>query len=126
VSDGQRARAASSVVYWFARRAEGEPAFDAGDCFHQGKREPDWEAGADAGAGAGAGAGAKPPEGVAAAVRLARHCERNCGQVWPPVVPADFASFHRAAHSLMTLWPEGATAFDAGAAGRNQGKREPD
>ena len=50
VSEGQRARAASSVVYWPACRAAGAPTFDAGaelefdDC-HQGKREPDWGAG---------------------------------------------------------------------------------
>jgi hypothetical protein len=84
VSDGQRARAASSVVYWPACRAEGAPAFDAGaeaefdDC-HHGKREPDWEAGA--GAGAEAGAGAKPPEDEAVELWRVRHCDRNCGQV---------------------------------------------
>src|ERR1700679_137928 len=58
VSDGQRARAASSVVYWPACRAAGAPTFGAGaeegaDCCHHGNREPDWEAGAGGGAGAG-------------------------------------------------------------------------
>src|SRR3984957_19789192 len=134
VSDGQRARAASSVVYWPACRVEGAPPFDAGaeagfdDC-HHGKREPDWEAGA--GAGAEAGAGAKPPEDEAAALWRVRHCDRNCGQVWPPVVPAALASFHWPAHTFMTLWPaEGAPAFEAvaelGAEGCDHGKREPD
>jgi hypothetical protein len=134
LSDGQLARACSSVVYWSARRAEGAPTLDAAgpeaeDGCHHGNREPDWEAGAVA--GAGAGAGAKPPEGDAEAERLARHWDKNCGQVWPPVVPAALASFHWLAHCLMTLWaPEGAAAFDAGAEagadGCNHGIREPD
>jgi hypothetical protein len=128
VSDGHRARAASSP----ACRAEGGPRFGAdvevgADCCHHGNREPDWEAGA----GAGAGAGAKPPEGDVAAERLARHCARNCGQVWPPVVPAALASFHWLAHIFMTLWPpEGAATFEAaaevGADGCDHGNREPD
>jgi hypothetical protein len=47
LSEGQLARAWSSVVYWSARRAEGAPTFDAGaepeadDGCHHGKREPD-------------------------------------------------------------------------------------
>jgi hypothetical protein len=73
----------------------------------------------------------KLPDGDAVAERLVRHCARNCGQVWPPVVPAALASFHWLAHCLMTLWPaEGALAFDAGAEagadGCNHGIREPD
>src|ERR1700691_3447347 len=134
VSDGQRARVASSVVYWLACRAEGAPTFGAGaeegaDCCHHGNREPDWEA--EAGAGAGVGAGAKPAEGEAVEVRRARHCDRNCGQVWPAVVPAALASFHWLAHSLMTLLPPaGAPTFEAavevGAEGCDHGNREPD
>ena len=133
VSDGQRARAASSVVYWSACRVEGVLPFDAGavegaDCCHHGNRDPDWEAGA--GAGAGASAGAKPPEDEAEVCR-ARHCDRNCGHVWPAVVPAALASFHWLAHSLMTLWPTaGAPTFEAavedGADGCDHGNREPD
>src|ERR1700677_833847 len=111
VSDGQRARAATSVGNWPACRAEGAPTFDAGaddggDCCHHGNREPDWEAGA--GVGAGADAGAKPPEDEAVEVWRERHCDRNCGQLRPPVVPAALASFHWLAHSLMTLWPPAA------------------
>jgi hypothetical protein len=134
VSDGQRARAASSVVYWPACRVEGVPAFDAGavegaDCCHHGNREPDWEAGA--GAGAGAVAGAKPPEDEAAEPWRARHCDKNCGQLRPPVVPEAFASFHWLAHSLITLWPPaGAPTFEAAvevtADGCDHGNREPD
>src|ERR1700683_3076875 len=117
VSDGQRARAASSVVYWPACRAEGAPTFGAGaeegaDCCHHGNREPDWEAGAGGGAGA-AGGGATPPEGGAAAEPWrARHCDKNCGQLRPPVVPAPLASFHWLAHSPMTPWaPVGAATL---------------
>jgi hypothetical protein len=56
------------------------------------------------GAGAGAGAGAKDPEGGAAAVLWrVRHCARNCGHVWPPVVPAASAAFHWLAHAAITL-----------------------
>src|ERR1700723_2726181 len=134
VSDGQRARAASSVVYWPACRAEGAPTFDAGaeagaDCCHHGNREPGWGAGADA--GAEAGAEAKPPVDEAVEVWRARHCDRNCGHVWPAVVPAALASFHWLAHSLMTLWPvAGAPTFEAagevGADGCDHGNREPD
>ena len=134
VSDGHRARAASSVAYWPACKAEGAPTFGDGaeagadDC-HHGNKEPDWEAGAGGGAGAGAGAGAKPPEDEAVEVWPARHCARNFGQVRPPVVPAALASFHRLAHIFMTLWPpEGAAAVDAGAGvdGCDHGNREPD
>jgi hypothetical protein len=128
VSDGQRARAASSVVYWPPCRAEGAPTFDAGaeegaDCCHHGNRDPDWEA------GAGAGAGAKPPEDEAVEVWRARHCDRNCGHVWPAVVPAALASFHWPAHIFITLWPvDEAPTFEAevGADGCDQGNREPD
>jgi hypothetical protein len=129
LSDGQLARAWSSVVYSPER---GAPTFDAGaeagaDGCHHGIREPDW----GAGAGLGAGAGAKPPDGDAAAEWLVRHCARNCGQVSPPIVPAALASFHWLAHSLMTLWPaEAAPAVDAaaevGADGCHHGIREPD
>jgi len=131
VSDGQRARAASSVVYWPACRVVGAPIFDAGaeegaDCCHHGNRDPDWEAGA----GAGAGAGAKPPEDEAAEVLRARHCDRNCGHVWPAVVPAALASCHWPAHIFITLWPvvDEAPTFEAevGADGCDQGNREPD
>jgi hypothetical protein len=132
VSDGQRARAASSVAYWPACRAEGAAACDAGaeegaDCCHHGNRDPDWEAGA--GAGAGAGAEAKPPEDEAVEVWRARHCDRNCDHVWPAVVPAALASFHWLAHRLMTLWPvdEPPTfeaAAEVGADGCDQGNRE--
>jgi hypothetical protein len=136
VSDGQRARAASSVVYWPACRADGAPTFGAGveegaDCCHHGNREPDWEAGAGPGAGAAA-AGANPPgAGAAAEPWRARHCDKNCGQLRPPVVPAALASFHWLAHSLMTLWePDGAPTFEAagevGADGCDHGNREPD
>ena len=58
VSDGHRARAASSVVYWPACKAEGAPTFGDGaeagadDC-HHGNKEPDWEAGAGGGANQG-------------------------------------------------------------------------
>jgi hypothetical protein len=127
VSDGQCARAASSVVYSPARGIAVAPGEEAGaDCCHHGNREPDCEAGAEA--GAGAGAGAKPPEGVAAELWRVRHCARNCGQLWPPVVPAALASFHWLAHCLMTLWPT--PTFDAvaeaGADDCDHGKREPD
>jgi hypothetical protein len=134
VSDGQRARAASSVVYWPACRAEGAPTFDAGaeegaDCCHHGNRDPDWEAGADT--GAAAGAEANPPDDEAVEVWRARHCDRNCGHVWPAVVPAALASFHWLAQSLMTLWPvAGAPTFEAavevGVDGCDHGNREPD
>jgi hypothetical protein len=130
VSDGQRARAASSVVYWSARRAEAGAGVGVAvgpDGCHHGNREPDWEAGG--GAGAGAGAGAKPPEDETVEPWLARHCARNCGQVWPPVVPAALASFHWLAHIFMTLRPlDGAAAVDAGAGvdGCDHGNREPD
>ena len=127
VSDGQRARAWSSVAYWPACSAD--PTFDAGaeagaEGCHQGKREPDWEAGA----GAGAGAGAKPPEAEPWRVR---HRARNCGQDWPPVVPAALASFHWLAHTFMTVWPvEAAPTFDVdaapGADGCDHGNSEPD
>jgi hypothetical protein len=130
VSDGHRARAPSSVVYWPACKAEGAPTFAAGceagaDCCHHGNSEPDWEA------GAGAGAGAKPPVGEEAEFWRVRHWERNCGQVRPPVVPAALAAFHWLAHTFMTLWPAGdAPAFDAaaelGVGGRDHGNREPD
>ena len=129
VSDGQRARAASSVVYWPSCRVEGVAplgvgAVEGADCCHHGNRDPDWEAGA----GAGAGAGAKPPEDEAEVCR-ARHCDRNCGHVWPAVVPAALASFHWLAHIFMTLWPvDEAPIFEAevGADGCDQGNREPD
>src|ERR1700722_6156689 len=125
VSDGHRARAASSVVYSPARGVAPAPCEDAGaDCCHHGKREPDCEAGA----GAGADAGAKPPEDAAAEPWRVRHCARNCGQLWPPVVPAALASFHWLAHSFMMLCPP--PAFDAvaeaGADGCDHGKSEPD
>jgi len=42
--------------------------------------------------------------GAAPALWFARHCARNCGQVQPPVVPADWASFHSLAQIFMTLW----------------------
>src|ERR1700683_5767854 len=90
VSDGQRARVGTSVVYWPACRAELAPTFGAGaeegaDCCHHGNREPDWEA--EAGAGAGAGAGAKPPEDEAVEAWRARHGDRNWGQGWPAEGP---------------------------------------
>src|ERR1700761_2430143 len=123
VSAGHRARAASSVVYSPTRGVAGAPGAETGaDCFHHGNSEPDWEAGA--GAGAGAGAEATPPDGAAPEPWRVRHCERNCGQVWPPVVPAALASFHWPAHSFMTLWP--APRLDACAEGCDHGKREPD
>jgi hypothetical protein len=130
LSDGQRARAPSSVVYCPACRAEGDAGVDVGaDGCHHGNREPDWEAGA--GPGAGAGAGANPPEDEAAEVWRVRHCPKNCGQVWPPVVPAALASFHWLAQIFMTPWPlEGTAAFEAaaevGADDRDHGNREPD
>jgi hypothetical protein len=126
VPDGHWARAASSVVYWPASSAPGAPAFKAGfDGCHHGNREPDCEAGA----GAGAGAGAKPPEVEAVELWRLLHCDRNCGQLRPPVVPAALASFHWLAHVLMALWPpEGAAAVDVGAGvdGCDQGNKEPD
>jgi hypothetical protein len=129
VSDGQRARAWSSVVYWSARRAEGAPTFEAGaeaeaDGCHQGNIEPDWEA--------DAGEGASPPEAEAAVEPWrVRHRARNWGQLWPLVVPAAVACFHWLAHTFMTLWPpEGAPTFEAaaevGAGGCDQGNRELD
>ena len=83
----------------------GAPGAEAGaDGCHHGNSEPDWEAGADA--GAGGGAGAKLPEEGDGAAELwrVRHCARNCGQVWPLVVPAAWACFHSLAHVLITLW----------------------
>jgi len=51
------------------------------------------------GAGAAAGAGATAP-----VFSWARHCERNCGQVSPFVVPAALAACHWSPHCFMTLW----------------------
>jgi hypothetical protein len=51
------------------------------------------------------GAGAGADTGVEAElVWFVRHCARNCGQVWPLVVPAAWACFHSLAHVLITLW----------------------
>ena len=106
VSDGHRARAASSVVYSPAR-GDGAPLRPLR------KLEP---TAATTGTGSlterralGLGRGrrgAKPPEGAAAEPWRVRHCDKNCGQLWPPVVPAALASFHWLAHCLMTLWPQ--------------------
>jgi hypothetical protein len=51
------------------------------------------------------GAGAGADTGVEAElVWFVRHCARNCGQVWPLVVPAAWACFHSLAHVFITLW----------------------
>ena len=117
VSDGQRARAASSVVYWPACRAEGAPTFDAGaeegaDCCHHGNREPDWEAERALGQG---------PARERNLPRTQRRSLGACGIATETAASSGRRSFLRpwrlsigSRIVFMTLWPAaGAPTFDA-------------